>query len=389
MKPAALFALAALLEAAPAYIIVDLSAGPLASSTATGINNAGHAAGYGTTWGGSTLGLEWSSGGFTVLGSGYGLAINDAGTIAGVAFTAGGARAMAWNGSGGAFLGTLGGESWATAINHAGTIAGMSVNGGGAGQAFVWSNGVMTGLPVAAGWSAAYGINGAGVVAGYAEVRPGVFAAFTWSPEEGVRWLDFAYGLAINDAGAVAGATAQGRAALRIDGRTVDLGPGFACAVNNAGAVVGHDGGRAFLWAGGVRYDLNTLIDPRSGWTLVVAYAINDRGQIAGQGWHEGVLKAFRLDPVLVAPAAAFDGSPVPEPGPPWLSGAGFALGVFYLRVFRNSRMSRLTSSGASCSVQWPTPGSRTFFQRFGTLFSRLSTPARANSTTASSVPPM
>jgi hypothetical protein len=49
----------------------------------------------------------------------------------------------------------------------------------------------------------------------------------------------------------------------------------------------------------------------------------------------------------------------------------------------------RSASPGASCWVQCPTPGSRTFFQRFGTFFSRLSTAGRENSTTASSSPVM
>jgi hypothetical protein len=40
----------------------------------------------------------------------------------------------------------------------------------------------------------------------------------------------------------------------------------------------------------------------------------------------------------------------------------------------RKSTISRFTSVGSSCWVQCPTPGSRTLFQRFGTLFSRLST---------------
>lgn len=321
--------------AAPVYTVVDLGSAPLASTSGAGLNNAGNATGFGTTYGGSTLGLAWINGQLTALGCGYGMAINDNGVIAGVAFTGSGARAVQWNGSQAADLGTLGGaEAYATAINNGGAVAGMAHNASGAGQAFVWTNGVMTGLPVAAAWSSAYDINARGVVAGYAEVRPGVFVAFTWSPEDGVRWLDFAYALSLNDAGAVAGATAQGHAVVSVNGKTIDLGPGFAYAINNAGAVVGHDGERAVLWIDGVRYDLNTLIDPGSGWTLLAAYGLNERGQIVGQGWHGGKLKAFRLDPVVqLASAVAFDGAGVPEPGSWGLCAAGLLGWVVLRRV--------------------------------------------------------
>ena len=47
---------------------------------------------------------------------------------------------------------------------------------------------------------------------------------------------------------------------------------------------------RAFLWEnGGPMVDLNTLIPPNSGLTLVQAFSINDRGEIAGIGVPPGV----------------------------------------------------------------------------------------------------
>ena len=54
----------------------------------------------------------------------------------------------------------------------------------------------------------------------------------------------------------------------------------------------------AFLWHAGSRMrDLNDLIDPRSGWVLTVGTAINDLGQIAGNGVHNGLRRAFLLNP--------------------------------------------------------------------------------------------
>ena len=44
--------------------------------------------------------------------------------------------------------------------------------------------------------------------------------------------------------------------------------------------------------------DLNTRIDPQSGWTLEVAKGINDAGEIVGNGSHNGDYHAFLLTPI-------------------------------------------------------------------------------------------
>ena len=57
----------------------------------------------------------------------------------------------------------------------------------------------------------------------------------------------------------------------------------------------------AFLYSGGTMIDLNTVIDTNSGWTLEVATAINDGGQIFGVGSHAAEpLRAFLLTPFPV-----------------------------------------------------------------------------------------
>jgi hypothetical protein len=43
--------------------------------------------------------------------------------------------------------------------------------------------------------------------------------------------------------------------------------------------------------------DVNTLLPPNSGWTLLTATGINDRGQIAGTGLIGGQSRAYRLSP--------------------------------------------------------------------------------------------
>lgn len=67
--------------------------------------------------------------------------------------------------------------------------------------------------------------------------------------------------------------------------------------INNAREVVGYayKGGeqRAFLYREGVMTDLNTLLPENSGWVLLEARSINDRGQITGIGTKDGKKKAF------------------------------------------------------------------------------------------------
>lgn len=58
-------------------------------------------------------------------------------------------------------------------------------------------------------------------------------------------------------------------------------------------------GGRAVCWGlAGAAVDLNTLIDPASGWTLTSACAISDAGWISGLGQYDpdgpGGLDAYR-----------------------------------------------------------------------------------------------
>ncbi len=76
-----------------------------------------------------------------------------------------------------------------------------------------------------------------------------------------------------------------------------------ALAINNNGGVVGtstlnNGAHHAFRWtqAEGM-IDLNTVLPPRGSWVLLVAWDINDRGQITGEGLHNGAQHAFRLNP--------------------------------------------------------------------------------------------
>lgn len=62
----------------------------------------------------------------------------------------------------------------------------------------------------------------------------------------------------------------------------------------NGGNTVNH----AFLFSNGAMTDLNSLIDPASGWGLTSAFDINDAGQIVGSGTMAGQDYAFLLTPI-------------------------------------------------------------------------------------------
>ena len=119
-------------------------------------------------------------------------------------------------------------------------------------------------------------INNAGVVVGDGATRPGGtrFRAFSWTQAGGIRRLD-------------------------------TLGFGTAAyAISGAGEIVGTSkvedsdaGARAVRWRDGVIADLNALIPPNSGWTLLEAHDVNAQGWIVGGGLKDGEHRAFLLRP--------------------------------------------------------------------------------------------
>jgi probable HAF family extracellular repeat protein len=81
-------------------------------------------------------------------------------------------------------------------------------------------------------------------------------------------------------------------------------GPGsFANAINNSGEITGWSTSagaamHAFLYRRGTMIDLNDVTPKGLGWTLEYGAAINDRGQIAGFGFVNGLPHAFLLTPI-------------------------------------------------------------------------------------------
>ena len=166
-------------------------------------------------------------------------------------------------------------------------------------------------LPGGNDFSSGQAINAAGQVTGWSHSSAG-YRAFLWDPVTGMSDLGAlplpvreSFGTGINDHATVVGASGGLRAtqafiaplSLGMSPLPGGIGNIAARDINNADLVVGSIAGRATLWRGSTAAeDLNDIIDPRLGWTLGDANAINDDGAIAGTGKIGGVTRAYLLD---------------------------------------------------------------------------------------------
>ena len=203
----------------------------------------------------------------------------------------------------------------ARAVNASGAIAGWVAEGGF--KAVVWHAG---GVEVVPGtfFAQAFALNDAGVVTGtYFNAADSTLRAFTWSAGADPRLLPSLGGVTsegngINEAGDVVGDSLRAADEIAVlwpgAGGLVELGTfggpaSSARDINNHGQIVGYAldaslAPRAFLSEPGrPLVDLNTLLPAGSGWVLVSANAINDAGQIAGEGLLDGEPRAFLLTP--------------------------------------------------------------------------------------------
>lgn len=126
-----------------------------------------------------------------------------------------------------------------------------------------------------------------------------------------MSWLGRFAGGRLNDRAHVAGVdnSANVRTLLFRHGVWRDVGilPGDGkirpAAINNSDWIVGTSEGpgeveRAFLYAEGELYDLNDLILPNSGWRLMHATDLNNRGEITAYGTYEGQEFGVLLKPI-------------------------------------------------------------------------------------------
>jgi len=231
-------------------------------------------------------------------------------------------------------LGTLGGPfSQGRSINASGQVVGDASLASGYSHAFVWRNGQMVDLGTLGGSSSsATGINNLGAIVGNAQTGNGASHAFLYNGETltdiSVNGL-FASANDISDTGMVVGVGGQGQphSAYWYNGLVTNI-PGLggrtseALGVNTFGMIVGRsdtqDGqSHAYIYDGTSLFDLNSLINPNSGWVLQSAVDVNDGGAIVGYGSLGNEVHAFIARPNVQA---------LPEPASYLGLGVGFGL---------------------------------------------------------------
>jgi probable HAF family extracellular repeat protein len=341
-------------DAAPAYSVTVV--GP-ANSTATAINDRGTVVGTFADPGSLSQYGFIAGAGFVNLGPIGGnsapSAINDSGVVVGHASSSATNFGTAFREpSGGTmqFFNPFNGfHSQGTGINNAGQVVGwgddFTTN-----HSFLMNGDSVTDLgSLGGGWSMANAINNRGQVVGVSTLTdPALTHAYLYShgamTDLGTLGGAFSWASAINDAGQVTGyssldtAGEHSHAFLYAHGAMTDLGTlggadSEAAGINNRGQVVGRasglsfDGFHGFLFSDGAMLDLNTLVDPASGWSIVGATGINNKGQIAALGIKDGVGYALRLDLA----------SPVPEPGHSGMLLVGLGLAGIVMRRKRRS----------------------------------------------------
>lgn len=306
------------------YTVIDLSPGPVLSY-AYGITNSGQVVGTATNdvYEGSRFrATAWDDTPTffpPLLGDQDAIAFSAAGSrIAAVSFSTGSLSTHALlidNGS----VASIGDFS-PRAINGSGEIAGWTgatlATGWRARNACLYSGGSLSVLPGIGGDnSMALGINASGDAVGTADVAGGMHThAVLWSAgaahDLGTLGGLNSQACGVNDSRQVTGysqiangqphafifnVAPNGSVSSRVDLGALGQDMSYGAAINAQGMVVGTSDNRAFLWDGTQMLDLNTTIDPASGWELRTATSISDSGEIVGNGLHNGWPSAYKL----------------------------------------------------------------------------------------------
>ena len=173
-------------------------------------------------------------------------------------------------------LGTLGGTIGGAQVanNRGQVIGGSNLAGDVISHAFFWDRGIMKDLGTLGGDNVtAYWLNDAGEVVGFADTSvPGIYHAFLWK-----------HGT-MRDLGQVGSDPCS--KARAINSHEQIVGSGSDC-VHPLHAFLSEDGGPLV--------DLNTLVSDGPDFKVLIAYNINERGEIAGTGVPAGCDLSRRL----------------------------------------------------------------------------------------------
>ena len=321
-----LFLLSTSCWAVPRYKLTDLGKG-----VASAINNHGQVVGHSNPVYQISHAVIWQKGAVQEIGPAWSQAysINDKGQVVGLCK----GRAVVWQFGQMTELIALpppnadfdpAFESGATSINDAGQIVGYCIFRAHYGPesrvqrvdftyGFLWQHGRMTSM----------GLQNDALTAAINNLGKINFFISVHGPND--SHLGVVTG--INDRNQIIGTLYLGRvtknnrnikhAFLSFNGKARDLGtlgglPSVPHAVNNSGDVVGDsdtashrpyqpnsdNSSHAFLWRTGKMWDLNRFLPVRSGWVLLSANGINDRGQVVGDGMYKNRHHAFLLTPV-------------------------------------------------------------------------------------------
>lgn len=266
----------------PSPTDLGVAAGDTQGSAAA-INDAGQVVGYSYNYGDlKGHALLWNGGAPTAIGAFLPRDLNNLGVVVGRQTTYVGSlwveHACQYSSGTLTDLGTLGGRcSEANAVGDDGRVVGQSfLANDQTFRACLWQNGTprdlgtLTGAATAC--SSAADLNAAGQIVGWSDTASGAHACrFT--------------------------VDAAGNVTNRTDLGVLSGNYSYAYGINATGVIVGLSNSRAVVWRGGAIADLNALIPPGTGWQLFKASAVNDAGQIVGEGGLNGFQHAFLLTP--------------------------------------------------------------------------------------------
>jgi len=296
------------------FDVVDLGVLPGdAGATPKGISSDGKIAGLSATAAGDLHAFLWQNGQMTDLGHRPG----DVWGLANDVNSSGIAVGMSFPDSSSAFpvkfdhgtvtqvdtqFGPVGGN--ATAINDVGDYIVSRA---------IFQNGKLTPFVGFIPSAESGALNNAGAVAGTSDPDASIWSNGKVKDVGILPGYDYSTGVALSESGILIGTAAVAGEDLPVgfvyEGSTMTKIPPLTGdnivvphGVNDSGTVVGTSSSnyitvRAFIFRNGVAQELSTLISRASGWTVIQAYGINNKGQIIGLGVNGGAQHAILLNP--------------------------------------------------------------------------------------------